>query len=125
VEPPAAALGTGVFALAEAGHAPALRLVRDQGRTLAAGITAVCAVLDPELVVLGGGVGRNRLLVAETRKAVADLLPDPPRIERTVLEDQAAVHGAVAVALRHTLERLLPPVPGDAPRAGRIVPTTI
>jgi predicted NBD/HSP70 family sugar kinase len=113
-EPPRSA--EDVFSLARSGDPSARRIVQEEARRLAVGIAAVCAVIDPELVVMGGGVGRNPLLVDEIRAAVGGLLPDPPRIEQTRLGDKAAIHGAVASALRHMREGLFPPVPFPAPR---------
>ena len=89
-----------VFELAGEGHAGARELVEQVGRRMGIAIASVCAVIDPELVVLGGGIGSNTALVAPVRAAVAGLLPLATRIEVSRLGDQAALYGAVAIALR-------------------------
>ena len=63
-------------------------------------IASVIAVVDPELVVLGGAIGSNPALLAPVRATVAQLVPLTARIETSRLGDRAALHGAIAVALR-------------------------
>lgn len=53
-----------------------------------------------ELIVLGGGIGSNPALLDPVRAAVAKLVPLTARIELSRLGDQAALQGAIAVALR-------------------------
>jgi hypothetical protein len=60
----------------------------------------VIAVVDPELVVLGGGIGCNPMLLGPVRATVAELIPLTVRIETSTLGDRAALSGAIAVALR-------------------------
>lgn len=96
-----------IFALAEAGNPVAAEIVTEEARLLATAVASVCAVLDPELVVLGGGIGSNRLILPAVREAVRRLVPAPPRIERSRLGDRAAVHGAVSIALSAARDRLL------------------
>lgn len=68
---------------------------------------AVSAVVDPSLVVLGGGVGANASLLEPVRRHVAQMLPDPPRIVTSALGDRASLFGAIAVALEALRTRLL------------------
>src|SRR5262249_22305851 len=63
-------------------------------------IATVCSIVDPELVVLGGGIGANAALLAPVRAAAARVLPMPVRIETSSLGDRGALYGAVAIALR-------------------------
>jgi hypothetical protein len=69
----------------------------------------VCAVIDPELVVLGGGIGANPLLLGPVRRAAEALVPIAARIEGTGLGDRAALQGAIGLSLRAARERLLSP----------------
>lgn len=50
--------------------------------------------------MLGGGIGSNPALLGPVRATAAELVPLATRIETSMLGDQAALHGAVAVALR-------------------------
>jgi predicted NBD/HSP70 family sugar kinase len=58
-------------------------------------------VLDPELVVLGGGLGRNGdLLIAPMEKHLQKMLRmPPPTLMVSALGDDAVVLGALAIAL--------------------------
>jgi predicted NBD/HSP70 family sugar kinase len=74
---------------------------------LGAAIATVCAILDPGLVVLGGGIGASPLLLRPVRGAAAALVPITARIETSLLGDRAALQGAIAVALQVAREQLL------------------
>ena len=64
------------------------------------GSLPVIAVIDPELIVLGGGIGSNPALLGPVRATAAELVPLTARIESSRLGDRAALHAAIAVALR-------------------------
>jgi predicted NBD/HSP70 family sugar kinase len=89
-----------VFERARAGDQRAAAVVQGVARRLGIAIATVCAVIDPELVVLGGGIGSNAALVAPVRSTVAALLPLAARVETSRLGDKAPLYGAIAVALR-------------------------
>ncbi|MCL6596434.1 MAG: ROK family transcriptional regulator [Firmicutes bacterium] len=88
-----------LFAAAAAGDARAARVLGRATDTLALAIANMCSVLDPALVVLGGGLARQDAWLDATRRLLAERLPYPPRVERTLLAGRAAVLGAAAVAL--------------------------
>lgn len=67
---PDALSGRDIDELAAAGDPGAVGLLADLGTHLGHGIASVCAVLDPRLVVIGGGVSRaGELVVGPARKA--------------------------------------------------------
>ena len=74
---------------------------------LGTAIATVCAILDPELVVLGGGIGANSLLLRPARGSAAALVPITARIETSLLGERAALQGAIAVALNAARSTLL------------------
>jgi predicted NBD/HSP70 family sugar kinase len=88
------------FELAQAGDPSARAVVERVARHIGMAIATVCAIIDPELVVLGGGIGSNTALLRPVRAAVASLVPLPARIETSLLGPKASLHGAIAVALR-------------------------
>jgi predicted NBD/HSP70 family sugar kinase len=106
-----------VFELAGTGNAAAGAVVEHVASRLGTAIATVCAILDPELVVLGGGIGSSPLLLRPVRGAAASLVPITARIETSLLGDRAALQGAIAVAL-HTARTMLLPhgTPASAPR---------
>jgi predicted NBD/HSP70 family sugar kinase/biotin operon repressor len=97
-----------VFELAEEGHEQARAVVEAVARRIGVAVATVCAVIDPELVVLGGGIGCNAALVAPVRATVASLLPLPARVETSLLGEKAALYGAVAIALRRARGQVFP-----------------
>jgi predicted NBD/HSP70 family sugar kinase len=104
---PDAASAHEVFELAASGDEVARAVVDNVASLLGAAIATVCAILDPELVVLGGGIGASRLLLRPVRGAAAALVPITARIETSLLGDRAAIQGAIAVALNAAREQML------------------
>ncbi len=90
-----------VFALAKSGDERALLAVRDEAERLAYVVASVAAVIDPELVVLGGGIGSNTDLLQEPLEAaLRRMTPLAPRIAAGELGDGAVLSGAIAMGLR-------------------------
>lgn len=89
-----------IFEKAAAGDAIARRVVDETVSFLAGGVVNICAVLAPELVVLGGGVARAGAALADPIRArLQKALLDPPRLVLSELGDAASVTGAVRIAL--------------------------
>ena len=84
-----------VFAAAGRGDDRAQRLLDDQARALAAAIRAVQALLDPALVVLGGGIGSGADVLERLR---AELGSSAPAVEASLLGEDAGLLGALAAA---------------------------
>jgi predicted NBD/HSP70 family sugar kinase len=89
-----------IFNAAQAGDATALATVEREAERLAVVVAAVAAIVDPELVILGGGIGANAgLLLPRLERAVAHLTPLRPPIALSTLGADAIVLGAIATAL--------------------------
>src|SRR5205823_8480507 len=105
-----------IFAAARTGDELARAAVAEEARRIARHVAPVAAVVDVELVVLGGGVGWNGdLLLDAIRPHLAQWLPYPPRLEVSSLGDAAVLTGALAVGVRAALDsvfakRRSPPV---------------
>jgi predicted NBD/HSP70 family sugar kinase len=97
-----------VFELAAHGDGDAGAVVSHVAARLGAAIATVCAILDPELVVLGGGIGSSPQLLRPVRGAAAALVPLTARIETSLLRERAALRGAIAVALHAARAELIP-----------------
>ncbi|MFF4196319.1 ROK family protein [Nonomuraea sp. NPDC001831] len=88
-----------VFAAAAEGNEAARSVVEAEGRRIGGLLVAVAAVLDPEVIVLSGGVGRNLdLLGASVERRIAELGPLRPRVVASALGDSGVLLGAVAHA---------------------------
>ena len=98
------------------GDGEAGAVVEHVAARLGSAIATVCAILDPELVVLGGGIGSSPLLLSPVRGAAAALVPLTARIETSLLGDQAALRGAIAFALHAARSQLIPQGAGGGAR---------
>jgi predicted NBD/HSP70 family sugar kinase len=102
-----------IFNSARRGHAVASRVVEAEAALLALAIATVTPVLDPELVILGGGIGRNGdLLLEPIERELRQLLPFRPRVVVSALGEDAVLRGAVATALEVARERVFARSPG-------------
>src|SRR5438034_3591249 len=89
-----------IFIAARRGNGVAARVVQSEAALLSLAIATVTPVLDPELVILGGGIGRNGdLLVEPIERELRQLMPFRPRIAVSALGEDAVLRGAVATAL--------------------------
>ena len=99
-----------VFAMARRGDPLAGRVVEEEARRLALGLAVVIAVVDLELVILGGGVGGNAdLLLPPIERELRALSPLHPRLAVSALGEDAVLQGAVATALALAQSRLFDP----------------
>ncbi|HEV8563927.1 MAG TPA: ROK family transcriptional regulator [Actinomycetota bacterium] len=96
-----------IFAAARKGESRAGKVVELVADRIALAIAAVVPVVDPELVILGGGIGRNGdLLLERIDRELASISPFHPRIEISSLGEDAELNGAVATALQEAQDQL-------------------
>lgn len=89
-----------VFRLAREGDPRAEAAVEQEATRLAFLVASVAAVIDPALVVLGGGIGKNLDLLAEPlARTLSHATPLRPKIVPGELGEEAALTGAIATAL--------------------------
>lgn len=93
-----------VVARAHDGEPDILEVLADTGRRLGNAMAAVCTVVDPELVVVGGELARaGEVVLGPLRRELADsMLPStagPVEVVASQLGDQAEVRGALVLAL--------------------------
>jgi predicted NBD/HSP70 family sugar kinase len=91
-----------VFDEARSGDPVAERAVAHEVDHVARALAGVVALLDPELIVLGGGIGGHGadVLLGAVRDRLEAMTPlGPPRIEVSPLGDDAVVLGALATGL--------------------------
>ena len=96
-----------MFELAAAGDPIAARVVADALTDLGDLIVDVGALLDPEVIVVGGGLTDAGNAVFEPlERRIRSALPYPPRIVPSALHDAAVLHGAVSMAVALARRRL-------------------
>jgi glucokinase len=96
-----------LFRRAAAGEETAMGLVEDECRSIAAVIAALCAIVDPEKVILTGGVGGNDELIRRADKLIAGMAAFPPPVIRSELGERASLVGAIWLATRVARTSLL------------------
>ncbi len=103
-----------VVEAARGGDARALAALVEEAQLLAVGIANVCAIVDPSLVVLGGGlgVGGADLLLPLVHKALRQLTPLRPAVVVSELGDHAVLDGAVVDAVATAQETVLGTITG-------------
>jgi predicted NBD/HSP70 family sugar kinase len=89
-----------LLALAQAGNAAAVRAVERHGLDIGAMVATCVSVIDPGLVVLGGGIGSNAQILPHVRDMVARL-SFPTEIVSSALGPDATVLGIEQLAAEH------------------------
>ncbi len=115
---PATVSAIGVYARAGEGDPNARRVLDDQTRAMALAVLSAGSMLDPALVVFGGGIGSRRDFVAGVRSHVARLTPRHVTIEASALGDRGGLIGVAELACAHANGRASDGV--DRPAAGGI-----
>jgi glucokinase len=96
-----------IFDLAAEGDRAAAEVVRYTSGILADAIADISLLLNPEVVVLGGGVGSHPELCRATERLVRRHEFAQPVLRSSSLGTQAQLHGAVSVSLSAVEEILL------------------
>jgi glucokinase len=96
--------GESVVAAADGGDETARSLVTEVGRSFGQGLAGLVAIFDPELIVIGGGLGSiGESIVGPARRVLADALHGgrlrvPPAIQVATLGSSAGAVGAALLA---------------------------
>jgi predicted NBD/HSP70 family sugar kinase len=94
-----------VFAAAREGACWARQVVAETVDYLSLAIASISALLDPEVVVLGGGVARSAdLLIDPILQRLEGTVPFVPRLVASSLGRRAAAMGAIMLVLNATLQ---------------------
>jgi len=88
-----------VFAAAASGNAAAAAIVSEEATLIAKTIGAIVLIVDPDLIVLGGGIGRAPGFAAMIETRLRTLTPITPPIKVTALGIDAVVDGCLVSGL--------------------------
>ncbi|GAB3976856.1 ROK family transcriptional regulator [Actinoallomurus acanthiterrae] len=98
------------FEMAREGDAAAVGAVEAFAGSLANGLITIVTPLDPELVVIGGGLSKaGDLLVDPIQRRLGEVCLFPPGVVASRLGDESIALGAVKLALDHVSHALLSP----------------
>ncbi len=103
-----------VFTAAARGDESAAAVVAQEARLVAKAICSVITVVDPELVVLGGGIGQAPGFAAAVTAELRQLAPVLPEVRVSALGTDAVVDGCLAAGTElawKQLTALLPSAP--------------
>ncbi|MFD3480159.1 ROK family protein [Streptomyces sp. NPDC058695] len=96
-----------LFDAARCDDPAAIKALDDFAADLVQGVAAVVLTVDPEAVVIGGGLSRaGELLLTPLRGRLAELCLFPVTVVASQLSDQAVAHGALRLALDGVENRL-------------------
>jgi predicted NBD/HSP70 family sugar kinase len=100
-----------VFALAAQGDERAAAVVAAEAMLVAKAICAIVTVADPELVVLGGGIGQAPGFAAAVAAGLRKIAPVMPEVRVSVLGADAVVDGCLAAGAERAWQRLTAALP--------------
>ncbi len=94
----------GLMMAAAEGDQPANQILKETARWLAHGILMIIRILNPEVIVLGGGVGQSGELLLKTLRNALDEIASPTitystEIVSATLGTYSALYGAAAIGL--------------------------
>jgi glucokinase len=102
---PHAVSGESVVAAADAGDETARALVTEVGRSFGQGLAGLVAIFDPELIVVGGGLGSiGESIIGPARRVLSDSLHGgrlrvPPAVQVATLGPDAGAIGAALLGV--------------------------
>jgi predicted NBD/HSP70 family sugar kinase len=90
-----------VFEAFRQGNAQARAVLEKIFTMLGVGVANLVGILDPDLIVLGGGItqGAPEFMMEIVEKVVHRLQPNPPPVKLSLLGDKAQTYGAIYSAL--------------------------
>ena len=102
-----------VFEAARRQEAWALKIVGEEVNYLALGVAAYACLLNPDMIILTGGVSRaSDLLIAPILERIEGVVPFIPKLVASSLGNRAALLGAIPLILNQAMEysavRILP-----------------
>jgi predicted NBD/HSP70 family sugar kinase len=100
-----------VFAAAAAGDERAAAVVTGEARLVAAAICCVISVIDPSLIVLGGGIGQAPGFAEAVTVELAAIAPVLPEVRVSALGTDVVVDGCLAEAAAMAWTQLIAALP--------------
>jgi predicted NBD/HSP70 family sugar kinase len=109
-----------VFAAVRQGDPAARRIVETLTSTLARGIATAAVLLDPAVIIIGGGLSRaGEFLIEPLNRHLGEILPSPPRLVLSSLGSEAVALGAVRLACEFAERQLFEFASADGNSAGK------
>lgn len=103
-----------VFDAASRGDERAQSVVAHEATLVAKAICSVVTVVDPQMIVLGGGIGQAPGFAAAVTAELGSLAPALPEVRVSALGTDAVVDGCLAAGLDQAWNTLTADLPGTA-----------
>jgi predicted NBD/HSP70 family sugar kinase len=100
-----------VFAAAARGDVVAAEIVAEQALLVAKAVCTVITVVDPEVIVLGGGIGQAPGFLDAVVDRLRRLAPVMPEVKMSVLGADTVVAGCIAAGLDRAWQHLVAQLP--------------
>jgi predicted NBD/HSP70 family sugar kinase len=104
-----------VFAAAERGERWAAEVFADEALLVARAVCAVVTVVDPELIVLGGGICQANGFLEAVDANLRVIAPVMPDLKVSALGEDAIVDGCLAAGIDRAWQIVTAAVPVSAP----------
>jgi predicted NBD/HSP70 family sugar kinase len=104
-----------VFEAAESGDQRAAGVVAAEANLVARAICAIITVVDPELVVLGGGIGQAPAFAGAVAAELRELAPVMPAVHVSALGVNAVIDGCLVSGADLAWQRLTALLPSSLP----------
>jgi predicted NBD/HSP70 family sugar kinase len=104
-----------VFAGPHDGNAVVARVVAEEADLVARVLTTLIVVVDPELIVMGGGIGQEPGFVTAVEQRVETMAPVMPEITVSALGEDSVVNGALSQGLDEAWRRATSPESEEQP----------
>jgi predicted NBD/HSP70 family sugar kinase len=104
-----------VFDAAARGDERAIAVVAEEAKLVAKAICTVITVVDPELIVLGGGIGQAPGFADAVNGQLQTMAPARPAVRVSALGSDAVVDGCLAAGGDLAWNRLMTALPTGAP----------
>jgi predicted NBD/HSP70 family sugar kinase len=95
-----------IFTAAAAGDPAAAAIVAEEAAIVARAVCAIVTVVDPEMVVLGGGIGQAPGFAAAVAARLSELTPAMPEVKVSALGTEAVVDGCLAAGAELAWQQL-------------------
>ena len=88
-----------IFAAYDRSEAPARAAIEEIARVLVLAVRAIQAVIDADLIVFGGSIGRRPQIASSVRDLLPRVMRERPSLMSSALGDRATLVGALGEAL--------------------------
>lgn len=96
---PAGASVRDIFTALDAGSEAAATVVDETARLVALAVASISAILDPELLIMGGQIGVHPAMIERVVRLLPRCSPIPVRIEPATLGPRAQIIGALGAGI--------------------------